>query len=148
MPLIIILPGVVSLVAGLNHRFGWPPVVSAAWQVAGIMVYILVETFATWAMAVNAFFSSQVRIQTDRGHSVITGGPYRFVRHPAYAAGILAALASAPFLESWWALIPAVASIPFFILRTSLEDQTLQDELPGYREYAQKVRYRLLPGIW
>jgi protein-S-isoprenylcysteine O-methyltransferase Ste14 len=148
MPVMILFPALIGLVAGWNHRFGWPPIVPLSLQFIGLVLYILAQSFATWAMSVNTFFSSQVRIQTDRGHSVISEGPYRFIRHPGYAGGILAIITSALILESYWALIPAVASIPFYCLRTSLEDKTLQAELPGYQEYAQKVRFRLIPGIW
>lgn len=148
MPFTVILPVVVSLLAGLNHRFGWPPPVPPAWQIAGLLLFLLGDSLATWAMAENAYFSSMVRIQSDRGQQVVSGGPYRIVRHPGYACAILTTFAAGLLLESWWALIPALASVPFHCLRTSLEDRTLQAELPGYREYAQKVRYRLLPGVW
>jgi protein-S-isoprenylcysteine O-methyltransferase Ste14 len=148
MPVMIVFPAIIGLVAGLNHRFGWPPVIPLSLQVVGLIFYIFAQSFATWAMSVNAFFSSRVRIQTDRGHHVISEGPYKFVRHPGYAGGILAIICSALILESYWALIPAIASIPFYCLRTSLEDKTLQEELSGYQEYAQKVRFRLIPGIW
>jgi protein-S-isoprenylcysteine O-methyltransferase Ste14 len=89
-----------------------------------------------------------VRIQTDRGHTVATGGPYRFVRHPGYAGGLALTLATPFLLGSWPALIPAVALMGILVVRTVLEDRTLRRELPGYVEYAGRVRYRLLPGIW
>ena len=101
-----------------------------------------------WAMAVNAGFEMTVRIQEDRGHQVCTTGPYRVIRHPGYAAEIIAAPAYTFILGSWWALIPTAAFIALFIVRTILEDRTLQNELPGYKEYAQKTRYRLIPFIW
>ncbi len=148
MPVMIVFPALIGLVAGFNHRYEWPPVVPLNLQFVGLIFYILAQGFATWAMSVNTFFSSQVRIQTDRGHRVISEGPYAFIRHPGYAGGILAIITSALILESYWALIPAIASIPFYCLRTSLEDKTLHAELPGYQEYAQKVRFRLFPGIW
>jgi protein-S-isoprenylcysteine O-methyltransferase Ste14 len=148
MPAMIVFPALIGLVAGWNHRFGWPPAVPLSLQVVGLFFFIVAQSFATWAMSVNAFFSSQVRIQTDRGHHVISEGPYKLIRHPGYAGGIMAIVTSALILESYWALIPAIASIPLYCLRTSLEDKTMQEELPGYREYAQKVRFRLFPGIW
>lgn len=148
MSVMIVFPALIGLVAGFNHRYEWPPVVPLNLQFVGLIFYILAQGFATWAMSVNTFFSSQVRIQTDRGHRVISEGPYAFIRHPGYAGGILAIITSALILESYWALIPAIASIPFYCLRTSLEDKTLHAELPGYQEYAQKVRFRLFPGIW
>lgn len=104
---------------------------------------------AFWAMAVNRFFSSVVRIQTDRGQYVITTGPYAVVRHPGYTAGMLIVLASGPALGSWLAgAIVAIFSVPFLLYRTITEDRILQAELSGYRDYAGRVRWRLLPGIW
>jgi protein-S-isoprenylcysteine O-methyltransferase Ste14 len=99
-------------------------------------------------MAANAYFSMVVRIQEDRGHAVVTDGPYRFVRHPGYLGSILFALATPLVLGSLWAFVPCGLGAVLFIVRTALEDKTLQKELPGYREYAERVRYRLLPGIW
>jgi protein-S-isoprenylcysteine O-methyltransferase Ste14 len=89
-----------------------------------------------------------VRIQTDRGQTVVSDGPYRYVRHPGYASSLLAMLAIPLALGSWWALIPAALVGALYVLRTALEDRTLQAELPGYRDYAEHVRYRLLPGVW
>ena len=99
-------------------------------------------------MASNRFFSSVVRIQKDRGHTVVTGGPYQFVRHPGYVGGILSALGTALLLGSWWAFVPTGLLVCVIVVRTALEDRTLQAELEGYRDYAGRVRYRLLPGIW
>ncbi len=148
MPAMIIFPVIVSLIAGLSLRFSWQPAVSSELAFIGLIIYILANSFATWAMAVNTFFSSQVRIQTDRGHRVVSDGPYKFIRHPAYLSGLVSLFSGALLLGSYWALIPAVIGSPFFFVRTSLEDQTLQAELPGYHEYAQKVRFRLIPGVW
>jgi protein-S-isoprenylcysteine O-methyltransferase Ste14 len=99
-------------------------------------------------MLVNRFFSATVRIQTDRGHSVVSSGPYRFMRHPGYLGAILFQLATPLFLGSWWGILPAVLSLPVHVTRTGLEDRTLRRELVGYRAYSQTVRFRLLPGIW
>ena len=104
--------------------------------------------FAAWAVAENRFFSSVVRIQTDRGHVVCDSGPYRFVRHPGYAGNILALLGIILALGSIWTLIPAAIASIIAVIRTALEDQTLQEELPGYRDYARRVRYRLIPGMY
>jgi len=89
-----------------------------------------------------------VRIQTDRGHVVCDGGPYRIVRHPGYAGNILPLLGIALALSSLWTLIPAAMALVIAVIRTALEDRTLQEELPGYKEYARRVRYRLFPGIY
>jgi protein-S-isoprenylcysteine O-methyltransferase Ste14 len=97
---------------------------------------------------VNKFFEPTVRIQTDRGHRVIDTGPYAIVRHPGYAFGSGFFLGMPSALGSYWALIPAALVCPLLVLRTIWEDQTLREELPGYKEYAQRVRYRLIPGVW
>ena len=99
-------------------------------------------------MATNRFYGRYVRIQTDRGHTVVTTGPYRCVRHPAYAGLILFMLATALALESLWALIPAGLVAAVLVVRTVLEDRTLRSELLGYDDYAQRTRYRLVPGVW
>jgi protein-S-isoprenylcysteine O-methyltransferase Ste14 len=101
-----------------------------------------------WAESVNKFFEPSVRIQTDRGHRVIDVGPYAIIRHPGYAFGFLLFLGMPLALGSLWALIPAVILCPLLVVRTVLEDRTLQNELPGYKEYALRVRYRLVPGVW
>ena len=102
----------------------------------------------TWAESVNKHFEPTVRIQTERGHTVVDTGPYTIVRHPGYLAASLLVLGMPLALGSFWALIPAVISYLLLVVRTALEDRTLQDELPGYREYAERVRYRLIPGVW
>jgi protein-S-isoprenylcysteine O-methyltransferase Ste14 len=99
-------------------------------------------------MIENRFFSSMVRIQVDRGHVVCDSGPYRVVRHPGYAGNLLALPGMVLALNSMWTLIPAAVALVIAVIRTVLEDQTLQDELPGYRDYARRVRYRLIPGIY
>jgi protein-S-isoprenylcysteine O-methyltransferase Ste14 len=136
------------ILAGLDQRFGWTVGFLLAAQIAGLTVCVLSYALLPWAMASNNFFSQIVRIQTDRSHAVATAGPYRFIRHPGYLGIILFELGSAALLGSLWALIPMALCIFFPILRTALEDRTLQAELPGYAEYAKQVRYRLLPGIW
>jgi protein-S-isoprenylcysteine O-methyltransferase Ste14 len=99
-------------------------------------------------MISNAHFATVVRVQADRGHAVCHTGPYRFVRHPGYIGGIIQSLALPLVLGSLWAFIPGVLAALLLVARTALEDQTLQEELPGYTEYVQQVHYRLLPGVW
>jgi len=135
------------VVAGLDKRYGWSPGITPV-AIVCVILSGLGYLVPVWAMATNKFYGRYVRIQTDRGHTVVTTGPYRFVRHPAYAGLCLFMLASALALESLWALIPAGLVVLVLILRTALEDRTLQEELPGYREYAQRTRWRLLPGMW
>ncbi len=136
------------IVAGLDQRHGWTGSFPLAAQIAALMVCVLGYALVVWATASNAFFSQIVRIQFERGHTVATGGPYHYVRHPAYVGAILYELAVPILLASWWALIVSGLNAILLILRTALEDRTLQAELTGYDEYARQVRYRLLPGIW
>jgi len=136
------------ILAGLDQRYGWTGGFPLAAQIAALTVCVLSYALLAWAMASNTFFSQIVRIQSDRGHAVATDGPYRYVRHPAYIGMILFELAMSTLLASWWALIAGGLCAILLILRTSLEDRTLQTELTGYLDYARQVRYRLLPGIW
>jgi protein-S-isoprenylcysteine O-methyltransferase Ste14 len=139
---------VALLIAGLNMRFAWPPLIPLELQLGAVVFVVLGSALASWAMISNAFFAGAVRIQEERGHTTVSAGPYRFIRHPGYAGWILSGLALALMLGSLWALIPAVLAAIALVARTALEDQTLQEELDGYSEYAQRVRYRLVPGIW
>ena len=136
------------IVAGLDHRFNWSPEFPLWLIVIGFIMISLGYAFAAWALAESRFFSSMVRIQTERGHVVCDSGPYRFVRHPSYAGNILALFGIALALSSVWTLIPAAVASIIAVIRTVLEDQTLQEELPGYRDYARRVRYRLVPAIY
>ncbi|HEY4723917.1 MAG TPA: isoprenylcysteine carboxylmethyltransferase family protein, partial [Anaerolineae bacterium] len=136
------------IVAGLDMRYAWSSgILPPAQIVAGLMV-IAGYALVVWATGTNAFFSQVVRIQTERGHTVVSSGPYRLVRHPAYVGMILVALSSPIMLGSWWALIAGVVSAALVVTRTALEDKTLQAELAGYKDYAERTRYRLLPGVW
>lgn len=136
------------IVAGLDYRWGWTDPLPLVVHLAGLLFTILGYGLFLWAMASNAFFAEGVRIQTERGHSVAKGGPYRFVRHPGYVGVIMAHLATPFLLGSLWALIPSALLAGLFVLRTSLEDKMLTAELAGYEAYAQETRYRLLPGVW
>ena len=137
-----------AIVAGLDHRFGWSAEFPLWLIVLGFLLIALGYAFSVWAFVENRFFSSTVRIQTDRGHVVCDSGPYRIVRHPGYGGNILPLLGIVLALGSVWTLIPAAVALIIAVIRTALEDQTLQEELPGYRDYAQRVRYRLIPGIY
>jgi protein-S-isoprenylcysteine O-methyltransferase Ste14 len=150
---ILSVVGVVELVkyvvAGLDVRWGWSPQFPLVLQIAGVVVAVLAyDVILVWAMAANAFFSQTVRIQEERGHGVATGGPYRYVRHPGYVGSILFQVATPLILGSVWTFIPAGLIVLLTVVRTALEDRTLIEELDGYRGYAQRVRYRLLPGVW
>jgi protein-S-isoprenylcysteine O-methyltransferase Ste14 len=136
------------ILAGLDQRYGWTGAFPLSVQVAAIMVCLLGGALFVWAMASNTFFSQIMRIQTDLGHALATGGPYRFVRHPGYSGMILFDLALSALLASWWSILAGGLCAFLLILRTALEDRTLKVELNGYVEYARRVRYRLVPGIW
>jgi protein-S-isoprenylcysteine O-methyltransferase Ste14 len=144
-PFYFIMLIVSSLDAG---RFGWSMPVSAGLYIMGILGYLLGHAIMLWAKAVNNYFSSVVRLQTERGQTVCKDGPYQSVRHPGYVGGLLFGLSSPIVLGSWWGVVPALIAAIMLVVRTSLEDQLLQKELPGYVDYAGEVRYRLLPGVW
>jgi protein-S-isoprenylcysteine O-methyltransferase Ste14 len=149
MPLMAsVLPLVSWIVCGLDERFGWTPDLPNGIQFIALFLIFAGSMLGTWAMIANRFFSSHVRIQTERGHTVVSSGPYRFVRHPGYAGNIVAWIAAPVFFGSTWAAIPAILAIVVTVTRTALEDRTLREELPGYGDYAQIVRHRLVPGIW
>jgi protein-S-isoprenylcysteine O-methyltransferase Ste14 len=138
----------IPVIAGLNVRYGWQPEVPLWVQLAGLVGYAAGWGINLWAMAKNRFFAQVVRIQRDRGQQTIDTGPYRYVRHPGYVGGIGLTVCTGLMLGSLWALIAGMTGGLLLLLRTELEDQMLQEELEGYREYAQRVRYRLLPGVW
>jgi protein-S-isoprenylcysteine O-methyltransferase Ste14 len=138
------------LIAGLDRgRFHWSDNVPPWLRVIGFIAVAGGYALCLWAMRENRFFSSVIRIQSDRGQHVIDSGPYAVVRHPGYVAGILVMLGSGLALCSWiaWAFL-VVVSVPFLMYRVVAEDRVLQAGLPGYRDYAARVRWRLLPGVW
>jgi protein-S-isoprenylcysteine O-methyltransferase Ste14 len=138
------------VIAGLDRgRFHWSDTVPPWLQLLGLIALAGGFAFCFWAMYVNRFFSSVVRIQSDRGQYVVTTGPYAVIRHPGYVGGILFVLASGIALGSWLATaMLAVMTLPFLLYRAVTEDRILQAELPGYRDYASRVRWRLVPGVW
>jgi protein-S-isoprenylcysteine O-methyltransferase Ste14 len=136
------------VVAGLDVRFAWTGPLPIGLHLTGVAGYTLGFALFSWAMASNAFFSTVVRVLTDRGHTVCTTGPYRFVRHPGYVGAILQSLVAPLLLGSLWALVPGVLAAGLMVVRTALEDRTLRTELPGYEAYTRSVRFRLIPGVW
>lgn len=134
-------------VAGFDFRFGWSAM--PVWAIAlGYLLFVVGFVGQAWSQAVNRHFEPGVRVQSDRGQTVIQTGPYALVRHPGYVSGGVFAISTALMLGSWWALVPAIvvplASVP----RTLFEEKTLRAELPGYTEYTQRVKYRWVPGVW
>jgi protein-S-isoprenylcysteine O-methyltransferase Ste14 len=142
--------GLATIVFALLDSGRWhlSPPMPAALRVAGLAAFIGGMALFVYAMSVNRFFSSVVRIQTDRGHHVIDSGPYARVRHPGYIGMLLVSALMPVAFGSWWAFLPGSLMVAFTLRRVWLEDRFLQANLPGYREYAGRVRSRLLPGIW
>jgi len=147
-PLLGLGGGVIPLVAGLDARFGPSANFSLALKLFAILVLLLGYALGSYALLANRFFSGMVRLQSERGHHVVDTGPYRWVRHPGYLGALLSYLVTPFLLDSWWALIPVFLIFLVIIVRTRLEDRFLKESLEGYRAYAQRVRYRLIPGIW
>lgn len=148
---ILVLPFSVAHVAlaGLDvGRFHWSDTVPLPLRIAGLVGLAASFAVSAWAVHVNRFFSSIVRVQTERGHVVISEGPYRFIRHPGYAALLVNLPCSTFVLGSWWSFAPAAVILLAVLRRTFIEDRFLHAHLAGYAEYAQRVRYRLVPGVW
>jgi protein-S-isoprenylcysteine O-methyltransferase Ste14 len=146
----LILPPIAHwCIAGLDvGRFHWSDSVAPGLQVAGLATFAMALALIVWAMRANRFFSSVIRLQEDRGHELVTAGPYRWVRHPGYIAALTFCLSSGIALGSWLSLLPAAVCVPLLLNRTVAEDRFLKKNLKGYSAYAESVRYRLLPGIW
>ncbi|MEA3440444.1 MAG: isoprenylcysteine carboxylmethyltransferase family protein [Chloroflexota bacterium] len=139
---------ITPVIAGLDERFGWSPDLGLVVHLVGLALLISGQGLFTWSMVSNPFFSTGVRIQMDRDHTVSTSGPYKYVRHPGYTGYITFTIGTSLLLGSFWALIPAGIIAVLLIIRTVLEDKTLLEELPGYQAYANRVSWRLLPGFW
>lgn len=147
-PLVALGAGLIPLVAGLDERFGWSPTFSPAVHVAALVLILGGYALGSYALIVNRYFSGVVRIQTEREHHVISTGPYRWMRHPGYASALVTYLATPLLLDAAWAFVPVLLLTAALVTRTLFEDRTLQAKLEGYRDYTQRVHYRLLPGIW
>lgn len=137
----------IYVVAGLDFRFGWSTM-PLALQILGFVMQIPGAFMPYWVMLVNAHAATTVRVEVERGQTVVTTGPYAIVRHPMYSGMILSTLFFPLAMGSWWTYIPVIAAVGLVIWRTANEDRALHDELPGYRDYAAQTRYRLLPGVW
>jgi protein-S-isoprenylcysteine O-methyltransferase Ste14 len=150
---VLVFSGVLAahwVLAGLDHgRFHWSDTVPTWLQWAALVAMAAANRLALWAMRINRFFSSVIRIQSDRGQVVVTTGPYAVIRHPGYLAGVIVMVTSGIALNSWLATaMLVVLTVPFLLYRTIVEDRVLKAELPGYKDYANRVRWRLLPGVW
>lgn len=146
---IIIIPWIaLYLISGLDIRFRWSPEMTLWVHITGLIAFILGNAIVSWAMMANNYFSTAVRIQYDRGHTVSSGGPYRYIRHPGYLGMMIYLISTPIILGSFWALIPAIMTVILFMVRTSFEDNTLKNKLDGYKEYAERVKFRLISGVW
>jgi protein-S-isoprenylcysteine O-methyltransferase Ste14 len=149
IPLYFVFAFGTFIVASLDGgRFRWSGELPIALIIVSYIIYLLGNSLAGWAINSNPFFSSESRLQTDRDQKVTSTGPYRFIRHPAYLAAFLLWITTGLMLESWWAVIPGLLAGLMMVIRTVYEDRMLIADLPGYAEYALRVRYRLLPGVW
>ncbi|OHD81284.1 MAG: hypothetical protein A3J97_00810 [Spirochaetes bacterium RIFOXYC1_FULL_54_7] len=148
LPVVALGGMALPLVCGLDERFDWSLHYTDSIKLVALGVFIWGLVFSSWALVVNPFFSGTVRIQTDRGHRLVTAGPYRLVRHPGYGGGLLVYFATPVLLDAAWAFIPALVLAAALVVRTDLEDKTLRIKLPGYDEYTLQVRYRLVPWVW
>jgi protein-S-isoprenylcysteine O-methyltransferase Ste14 len=148
LPLLVFLPMLMWVIAALDHRYGWTaaPAVELAW--AAVAVNIVGGLVSIWAMAENAYFSSIVRVQTDRNQTVCNTGPYSFVRHPGYLGALLSHLATPLMLGSVWCALPLLGFVVALWFRIANEERTLKRDLTGYAEYMQRVHHRLFPGLW
>ena len=148
---LIALPFILAhlIVAGLDvGRFHWSRPMPTGLQALALIGYTAGMALAVYAMLSNRFFSPVVRIQHERGHTLVTSGPYRFVRHPGYVGAILASACGGVALGSWWSLVPLAPFAVLFLRRTAVEDRMLRADLDGYAGYAVRVPYRLVPGLW
>jgi protein-S-isoprenylcysteine O-methyltransferase Ste14 len=137
------------VVAGLDMgRFHWSGAVPIAVQVAGFVGFALGMAWVWWAMYVNRFFTPAILVQEEKGHRVVSSGPYRFVRHPGYLGIAVALIGSGPALGSYWSLLPVSGYVGLLVWRTAQEDRILHERFSGYAEYAGRVRFRLVPGVW
>jgi protein-S-isoprenylcysteine O-methyltransferase Ste14 len=147
-PVVGLGSSLIPLTAGLDMLFGWSPPFSMPVKIMGLSMILAGFALGSYALIENRYFSGTVRLQSERGHRVVSSGPYRWMRHPGYAGSLLAYLGTPIFLEARWAFLPALLITATLIIRTALEDGFLQDELAGYRDYAGRVRFRLIPGVW
>jgi protein-S-isoprenylcysteine O-methyltransferase Ste14 len=141
---LVMLLATAALDAG---RFRWSAMPTLV-QMIGTAAVVAALPVIWWCGATNRFLSGKARIQSERGHTVVQDGPYRFVRHPLYAVRVFSTIGAALALGSWLALVPAALNVVLLVLRTSLEDRLLTAELPGYRQYAEHVPARMVPGLW
>jgi protein-S-isoprenylcysteine O-methyltransferase Ste14 len=132
---------------GLDERFHWSRM-PLALQALGLALLVASSAFIAWVFNENSFAAAVVRVQAERGHRVVSSGPYAFVRHPMYSAAVLFMIGVPLLLGSWWGTAMSPIFVVLFAIRTRIEESTLAAGLPDYADYAARVRYRLVPGLW
>jgi len=142
--IVLLIPAIAGLDVG---RFHWSQL-GIEFVALGTVLFILSESFVVWSMLENKFFELGVRVQKERKQYVVSTGPYAIVRHPGYAGMILMYIAGPLIIGSLYAVACSIVLLVLFVIRTELEDKTLQKELKGYKQYVREVRYKLLPGVW
>ena len=147
-PLIGLGGGLIPIVIGIEARVSGPDQYNRYIEAIALIVFVAGYVLGSYALYANPFFSGMVRIQTERNHHLIDKGPYRWVRHPGYASALMTYFATPILLGCLWGFLPVALLIIILIIRTRLEDNFLQESLPGYEEFTRIVRYRLLPGVW
>jgi protein-S-isoprenylcysteine O-methyltransferase Ste14 len=140
--------GLIPVVAGLEALLGRVATFSLPVKLLALIMMLAGHALGSYALVANPFFSGMVRIQSDRGHRIVSSGPYRWMRHPGYAGALVTYWSTPLFLDSVWAYLPVALMTVALVIRTALEDRALQGKLEGYRDYAEQVRYRLLPRVW
>jgi protein-S-isoprenylcysteine O-methyltransferase Ste14 len=144
---LFLLP-VSCIVCALDRRFGWSPVIPPMMEFVALAGFVFGYVVSLWAAHSNPFFSAVVRVQRERGHEVVAAGPYAWIRHPGYAGGIVAHVFMPLALGSLWGLLPAALGWMLLAFRIVHEERVLREGLPGYAQYADRVRWRLFPGVW
>jgi len=147
-PLLGLVGGLIPIAAGLDTRFGLAVEFGLVVKAASVVLFLAGYVLGSYALIENTFFSGMVRIQEDRNQHVVNTGPYKWVRHPGYSGALITYIATPFLLDSLWTFVPVALSFVILFLRTALEDKTLQEKLEGYQTYTQKVKYRLIPGLW
>ncbi|HBE02159.1 MAG: hypothetical protein A2096_09305 [Spirochaetes bacterium GWF1_41_5] len=139
---------IIPVTAGLDAFYSYNVLFSLSVKIIALAVFLLGMIFSSYAVIQNRFFSGMVRIQTDRGHKVVSVGPYRIIRHPGYAGALITYWVSPLIFDSYWTFLPVAFMTVILVIRTCLEDKTLVQELDGYKEYTLETKYRLIPGLW
>jgi protein-S-isoprenylcysteine O-methyltransferase Ste14 len=142
---LLVVVAVVLVISALDHRFGWSTVPPAA-VVLGNVLVLGGLAVAELVIVQNNYAAATITVERDQ--PLVSTGLYGFVRHPMYFGALVMMIGTPPALDSWWGLLAALPLIAVFAARIVDEEALLRADLPGYADYTQRVRYRLLPGVW